>query len=503
MCGLACDIIVSIERKWTKERFDAMKIAVCLMMSAMLAVVGAKAEGTVDFKVGYAKVDITPKIGTTLSGYYSRRVSDGVLDPLYARCVAVSDGSAKALIMTIDNVHLVNSVFMDVRKAVSDKTGVPLDAVFLACTHTHAGPVSRVPSTKGNASHWEKVHQEDIPVIEASNRQIAKGCAKAASDALADLASATMMMGRGEAKGISFIRRYRMKDGTVRTNPGMGNPGIECPLGEPDEQLQLVRFVRDGKREIAMINFQCHPDTIGGNKFSADWPGLACTYLECAMDGTVDAILINGAQGDTNHLRVKKAPGEVIPNRYEMAKHMGRVVAGSALSVWGTCAPAKVGKVQATVRQVKALTNKGRPEEIPLAEKYVNLHLSGRGREIPGVGMEHTANVAAAYRMLELKDTPEEVEVPVSVVAIGDSLAFGGFPGEPFTWIGTELKNRSPFTMTFPACCVNGQRGYFPVKSAYTDGGYENATSRFKPGIAERLVDGAVAQLQEFHSREK
>ena len=64
-----------------------MKIAVCLMMSAMLAVVGAKAEGTVDFKVGYAKVDITPKIGTTLSGYYSRRVSDGVLDPLYARCV--------------------------------------------------------------------------------------------------------------------------------------------------------------------------------------------------------------------------------------------------------------------------------------------------------------------------------------------------------------------------------------------------------------------------------
>jgi hypothetical protein len=310
-----------------------------------------------------------------------------------------------------------------------------------------------------------------------------------------------MLMGRGEAKGISFMRRYRMKDGTVRTNPGMGNPDVVCPLGVPDEQLQMVRFVRSGKREIAMMNFQCHPDTIGGTRFSADWPGLACGYLEHAMDGNVDAILINGAQGDTNHLRVKKNPGEVIPERYEMAKHMGRVVAGAALSVWGICVPAKTGKVQAAVRNVRALTNKGRPDEVPIAAKYVKLHRSGRGREIPGIGMEHTANVAAAYRIMELKDSPEEVDVPVSVVAIEDSLAFGGFPGEPFTWMGTELKRRSPFAMTFPACCVNGMQDYFPTRSAYADGGYENASSRFKAGIAESLVDGAVMQMQEFHSR--
>ena len=477
-----------------------MRILACA--AALTACVLAHgAEADVDFRAGYAKADITPKIGTTLSGYYLRRVSDGVLDPLYARCVAVSDGTSKALIITVDNVHFVNSVFMDVRKAVSGATGVPLDAVFVACTHTHTGPVSRVPSDETAGRHWERVHPEDAQIIKDSNSRIEKGCVEAAAKALADLASAEMLMGRGEAKGISFIRRYRMKDGTVRTNPGMNNPGIECALGEPDEQLQLVRFVRKGKKDIALINFQCHPDTIGGNKFSADWPGLACTYLERAMDGSVDAVMINGAQGDTNHLRTRKTPGEVVPSRYEMAKHMGRVVAGSALSIWGTCAVAKPGKVQAAVRQVKAIANKGRPEDIPRAEQYVRLHLSGRAREIPGTGMEHTANVAAAYRMLELKDSPVEVDVPVSVISIGDSLAFGGFPGEPFTWIGTEIKRRSPFAMTFPACCVNGQRGYFPVESAYTDGGYENATSRFAAGIAERLVEGALIQMQELYGK--
>ena len=476
------------------------------MVASIIAVVAAVAvtsKADVDFKAGYAKVEITPVVGTTMSGYYSRRVSTGVLDPLYARCVAVSDGSTKALIIAIDNVHLVDAVSCEVRKAVSDRSGVPVDAVFLACTHTHAGPVSYVPRVVEDDCYWDRVDPEDIPKIKASNRQIANGCAEAASRALADLSSASMLMGRGEAKGISFMRRYRMKDGTVRTNPGMGNPDVVCPLGEPDEQLQLVRFVRSRKREIAMMNFQCHPDTIGGTRFSADWPGLACGYLEHAMDGNVDAILINGAQGDTNHLRVKKNPGEVIPERYEMAKHMGRVVAGVALSVWGICVPAKTGKVQAAVRNVRALTNKGRPDEVLMAAKYVKLHRSGRGREIPGIGMEHTANVAAAYRIMELKDSPEEVDVPVSVVAIGDSLAFGGFPGEPFTWVGTELKRRSPFAMTFPACCVNGLRDYFPTRSAYTEGGYENASSRFKAGIAESLVDGVVSQMQEFHSKLK
>jgi len=148
---------------------------------------------------------------------------------------------------------------------------------------------------------------------------------------------------------------------------------------------------------------------------------------------------------------------------------------------------------------VKVLTNKGKPEDLPLAEKYVNLHKSGRASEIPGGGMERTANTAGAYRILELKDAPDEIELRVSVVTVGTTLAFGGFPGEPFTWMGTELKAKSPFAMTIPACTVNGSRGYFPVKSAYGPGGYENATSRFKAGTAERLVDGALLKLAELH----
>ena len=476
----------------------ARRIGMNIAKNAMIAFAAFLAGvGTVSaeerFEAGFARVDITPPIGTPLSGYYGRRVSDGVLDPLYARCLAVSDGKSRALVLSIDNLQMYDRTFAAVRAEISRKTGLPLEAIFLACTHTHTGPVSYVPTNAASSS--VTVNLEDAALTRESNRITAEGCAAAGVKALADLSPASIRMGRGVAKGISFIRRYRMKDGSVRTNPGVNNPNIDFAFGEPDEQLQLVRFVREGKPEIALVNFQCHPDTISGTKISADWPGLSCGYLEAAMHGSVCAIFVNGAQGDTNHIRTKVAPGEVVPKRYEMAHHMARVVAGAALAAWGTCAQVEAGKVSAKICGVKVTPNKGSPEELKMAEERVALHKAGRSKEIPGAGMERTANIAAAYRMLEMRNVPDPAELKISMVTIGKSLAFCGFPGEPFTWMGTELKAQSPFRMTVPACCVNGSRGYFPVKSAYTTGGYENATSRYKAGTAERLVDGMLKEL--------
>ena len=54
--------------------------------------------------------------------------------------------------------------------------------------------------------------------------------------------------------------------------------------------------------------------------------------------------------------------------------------------------------------------------------------------------------------------------------------------------------------MTIPACTTNDSRGYFPVASAYEEGGYEAATSRFAPGSAERLVAGQVDQLKALYA---
>ena len=46
------------------------------------------------------------------------------------------------------------------------------------------------------------------------------------------------------------------------------------------------------------------------------------------------------------------------------------------------------------------------------------------------------------------------------------------------------------FRMTIATCLTNGSCGYFPVESAYAEGGYEARSSVFDKSIAASLVSG-------------
>ena len=88
--------------------------------------------------------------------------------------------------------------------------------------------------------------------------------ADAAQLALADLKPARMGYGIGEAPNIAYIRRFRMKDGSVMTNPGVNNPNILEPIGTVDERVSILRFDREESESIVLVNFADHPDTVGG-----------------------------------------------------------------------------------------------------------------------------------------------------------------------------------------------------------------------------------------------
>ena len=47
-------------------------------------------------------------------------------------------------------------------------------------------------------------------------------------------------------------------------------------------------------------------------------------------------------------------------------------------------------------------------------------------------------------------------------------------------------------------CQANDRLGYFPMQSAYDEGGYEARSSRFKAGTAERLIEEGTALLKDL-----
>ena len=421
------------------------------------------------FKAGFARVDITPPLGTPIVGYFEERHAKGILDNLEANAVAFSDGNGTAVVIAADLLGIEGVAFnASLRRRIAEAAGVRDDAVYVHCTHTHTGPGA------GKAD---------------------KGRTRLAVD---DLAPASLAIGFSEAKRISFLRRYRMKDGSIRTNPGVNNPDIAEPIGALDETVRVLRVRRAGKGDIAILNFATHPDVVGGEMISGDWPAFARRIFERAEPG-VNCVFLNGAQGDVNHVCTDPRPGEReglhpdfddVDRGYEHARHMGRVVAAAALSVWGKCEPVAAGPLRFGVRTISVPAQRPAADDLPKAREYVRLHREGRDAEIPFTGMALTTVVAEAERMLLLEDGPDSFALPLSVLALGDAVAFAGIPGEPFSEIGRAVRERSPFRMTVCTCLTNGSCGYFPVASAYAEGGYEARSSIFASTVAADIVAG-------------
>lgn len=428
-----------------------------------------------ELKAGFGRVDITPPLGTTLAGYVRTRHAEGVLDPLMATAVVFEEGEKRVAVLSVDLIGMNQVMMGRARPMIAEAIGTAPEAVFLHCTHTHLGPIVNLSG-------------ENAEYVEIMLRKLCD----AAVLAVQDLASATLSYTRGVAEKVAFVRRFRMKDGSSRTNPGRLNPDIDHPLGESDDNSSLLIIKREGAPEIGIVGFQVHPDVINGNLMSADFPKFVRDTYEKLIDNS-RCMYINGTQGDTNHNDVFLEDGRCA-NGYDRARYMGRKIAMSAIANYELALPISVEKgIRWGQKNIFVKHNKGRPDQIEDAARIAKAVAEfGSKVAVPyAVGMERVTIIAEARRITSLVDQPDEKELHMTAVAVGD-VVFAGFPGEPFTDIGRSVKENSKFTLTFTACCANGYEGYYPMQSAYDEGGYEARSARYVAGTAEQLIEAST-----------
>ena len=248
-----------------------------------------------------------------------------------------------------------------------------------------------------------------------------------------------------------------------------------------------------------------HPDTVGGNLISGDWPTLTRHTIEKAIDN-VKSIVFNGAQGDVNHVNVHPQKGDFndmfndfdgCSRGYGHTRYMARVVAGGVMQIFDKVNYTDVDSIDYVQKIVEIPSNKPDPKDLPLAKKYHELHLAGRDDEIPFKAMMLTTVVAEAGRMVRLENAPETFPMLFSAIRIG-KIAFFGIPGEPFTGVGRALKETEGYDMIIPTCNTNAKEGYFPMREAYIEGGYEARSSNFKEGVAEKIIEEGQKILTEM-----
>jgi hypothetical protein len=180
-----------------------------------------------------------------------------------------------------------------------------------------------------------------------------------------------------------------------------------------------------------------------------------------------------------------------------MARFVGRALAGTVLQVYDKVEYIPVERLAVLQKTITVPANVPKPEDLPLAHEYKDLHEAGRDDLIPYTAMELTTVVAEALRMCRLENGPQTFDLEITGIAIGD-VVLVSFPGEPFTDIGVQTKDTPGWKAILPCALTNGYQGYFPMRSAFDEGGYEARSSRYVAGVAETLIDGAKDLLGEL-----
>ena len=435
-------------------------------------------------KAGFARLDMTPPLGSPLAGYYEARYADGVLDPLDLNALALQNEETTILILTLDVLITRMDVCDTLRAMIEERTGIPADHVLIQSLHQHTSLRIGGKVEKGG------VVMADQAYLDILYRKICD----VAQLAVNDLAEATYGTAIQHAmKDISFVRRYFLKNGKLVTNPGGVPPEeIDRHAARSDNNVRLVKFFREGKKEIALVNFATHPDTIGGTKISADWPGFARRFVE-AEHPEAHCILMNGFQGDTNHYNFMMGK-EGCKKGYQQSERMGRVIADTVNLIWDKTEAQTGDHLYAEMRHVFNKCSTRGEEHYEECRAFYLRYKSGdySAKKTPsGIDLPEAARIA------RIPEQPVYHKIPITVLGMG-KIAFFGLGGEPFTEYGYIAREACTDKFVLTATCANGGEGYLPSTQAFEQGGYEVVTSNFTPNLEKDVMGASLEMLKNF-----
>jgi len=423
-------------------------------------------------KAGAATSNITPPLGTLLAGSFSPRESKDVHDELHAKALVLDNGETQIAIVVCDLIAAPRKYLDKSKQRIQERCAIPPENVLISCTHTHTGPSPcGLLGTPGEPEYmeWAAVKIADSVELALSRLQPARlGC------------------GIGSEPGQVFSRRFRMKDGTVRMNPGPLNPEIVEPVGPTDPDVAVLAVEStDGEPICLLANYALHYVGGGsGTSISADYFAFFGDAVRKMIGTDFVVMMSNGFCGDINNIDVTKQREKQSP--YGQAHKVARIVAAEAIKVWKEIELTDEVELRSALSELAVRRRPVTPEMVAEAKEKL--------KTLPE---KITRERVYAEEVIYLNEWPEEEQTWIQALAIND-LGIVACPGEMFVELGLEVKRRSPFEATFAIELANDYAGYIPTVKAFDDGGYETwfaRSSRMAPETGPAMVEEALRLL--------
>ncbi|MHA6623562.1 hypothetical protein [Pseudonocardia sp. DLS-67] len=409
-------------------------------------------------RAGVAVRDVTPPLGTAMSGFVARTSpATGAHDPLLVHALVVADTA----LVTVDVVGLHENDCARIRQ----RCALPADRVLVHATHTHGGPASMRGRLGG-------------PVDETWLEHLITTCAEAVDAALAG------------AEPVEVRAAYGADPGVARNRRRTGGP--------VDPALPVVHLRRpDGSLLAGVVSYACHPVVLGADNtlLTADYPGVVRRVLAERLGGPV--LFVTGCAGDANTGHAAAASVSTAPaaaRTFAECERVGGLVAAAALAATPAAGPAHVTAARREVvldidvdhGDVDAWeTDAARADaaQAALLRCWVDW---GRRQHAGARATSWTGSVTALRWG------------PAVIVAL---------PGEPFAAAAHAIRaHAAPGDTVLVAGYSDGCPGYLPPAEEYAHGGYEVEEAHryyglpgpFAEGGSEQMTAAATSALREL-----
>ncbi len=421
-------------------------------------------------KVGFGRTDITPALGTYLTGYGDHdRPAERVLDPLHATAIALEQGEQRAAIVGLDWCFICEQHTNTIRQAIAEKTGLAPEHIQLSCSHTHSAPHTRLRKTiSGGVSHIENGHAYVVSVIPKIVAAVRQAC-----DSLT-----ACNVGFAQTKSLTGVsRRAVFVDGTVSFEGGPDN------VFDPTMTVVQFKDAATGDNRGIIVHYGAHNTALGATRdVSRDWCGIMKDRVESQFKAPV--LFLNGSEGDTGP-------------RTNVLRPSGRLSAGGGDGIESA---REVGYRAATDAIAALISIREFRRQLTLSLQTFDLDLPYQ--KLPTVDeameMRKTEGVLRDYADMVLAMAKEPVRTALNfrqtIIALGP-LAILPLPGEVFSSISLRLRGASPFQHTLVCSQSNGTNAYIVDREAVARGGYETKTRlRFGPYIFVDDIDDVIVK---------
>jgi neutral ceramidase len=442
-------------------------------------------------RAGAAAAKITPPLGERVIGGFAPFPATNIHDDLHARCLLLDDGTTKIGFVICDNLGIGKAVYAKARQRIAEETGFPAENLLMAATHTHS-------ATPSSSEKYEPI--------------LVRGIADSVRQALDNMEPARIGWGGVDEPSEVFNRRWHVTDpelrknpfggiDKVRMNPPRGNAALVKPAGPIDPEISFLSVQSSSGRPIALLaNYSLH--YVGGvnrGDISADYFGIFSERIGAAIGagaGKNDppafvGMLSNGTSGDINNINFREGSPRKQP--YEKMTEVAELVVNRVAEAHREITFHDWVPVGAANRNLKLKVRK--PDEA------MRNYFAGVLEKPEDAPKHHRYETNYAERVQRLFDGPDEIEIPLQAVRIGD-LGIAAIPFETFAEIGLEIKEKAPFADAFTIELANDSNGYLPTPEQHELGGYETwmGTNRVQLDASVLITNTILELMAELHA---